>query len=187
MNLTEEEIFTIASDLGGPAYVTTIIEELLNREIIRQVSASNYDIEYAVRPSAFVYVERLLEDPDLNFSQTLNRVPDTDTPDSGHKSDDVWRPLPIDREAPEYSEAVESIGEAVQIVEQDNGYPTSDPEERNQIVDSLKTGLQWIKEGAPSLAQIRATVVAPLKFLASKFSGAAMGEAAKVAVAKITA
>jgi hypothetical protein len=29
--------------------------------------------------------------------------------------------------------------------------------------------------------------VAPLKFLASKFSGAAMGEAAKVAVAKIAA
>lgn len=106
---------------------------------------------------------------------------------SNDEDSDIWEPLPIDRGTPEFEAAVEATEAAALVVENDNGYAVNEPGERGHIVDSLKVGLEWIKEGAPSLAQVRATVLAPLKFLASKFSGAAMGEAAKVAVAKVVA
>jgi hypothetical protein len=70
--------------------------------------------------------------------------PSTVDKNDGSTTDNEWEPLPIDRETPEYEEAVEATEEAAQVVEQDNGYPANEPEERNQIVDSLKVGLQWI-------------------------------------------
>lgn len=182
-NIDEGEIFSVISNLGAPALLASIVERLLGREMIRQMAA-DFDIEYRIVPQAFIHVDQQLEDMDsIIYRHAMSQV----MPQIEQEGTDAWSPLPIDRETEEFQDVVEAVEKAVQSVEQDNGYAANEPDERNQVVESLKTGLQWIKEGFPSLAQIRSTVEGPLKFLASKFSGAAMGEAAKVAVAKAAA
>lgn len=159
--------------------------------------ANETNFYFSITESGILVVQKYLEDrnslianySDLGDDWLLETYavgsPSIEYGNTDAASDEDWEPLPIDRKTPEYEVAVEATEEVVRVVEQDNGYAANEPEERNQIVDSLKTGLRWVKEGAPSRAQIGATLLAPLKFLVSKFSGATMGEAAKVAVAAI--
>lgn len=97
-------------------------------------------------------------------------------------ADDSWEPLKIDRRSQEYEQAVEVIEEALGVIEGNNGYATSVPEERGQIVWSIKEGLRAIKENLPSYAQVQSMVVQPLRFVSKKFAETAMGEIAKKAL-----
>ncbi len=96
-----------------------------------------------------------------------------------------WEPLPIDRRSPEYQSAVSELESTVEIISGDNGYAATQPEERDQIVWSLKEGLRAIKEHMPSRAQVNALVVQPLRYMSKKFGDTVMGVASKGAVAKI--
>lgn len=100
-------------------------------------------------------------------------------------SEDTWKPLAIDRSTSSYKEAVEAAEEALTIVEGNNGYAQTEPDERNAIVESIKGTIKSIKEGTPSLASIKSSLVAPLIFLSTKFSDAAIGVAAKHAMEKL--
>lgn len=103
----------------------------------------------------------------------------------GKFEESEWEPLPIDRRSPEYVSAVSALEGAFEIISGDNGYAATQPEERSQIVWSLKEGFRAIKEHMPSRAQVIALVVQPLRYMSKKFADTAMGLAAKGAVAKI--
>src|SRR5262245_44003657 len=75
--------------------------------------------------------------------------------------------------------------EALEVIEGNNGYATSEPEERNAIVNSIKGTIAAIKEGAPSASAIKSSLIAPLQYLVRKFTDTAIGIASKVAVEKI--
>lgn len=95
---------------------------------------------------------------------------------------DVWEPLPIDRSTPEYDRAVTETEQALETIENDNGYAANEPEERDHVVWSVRAGLDAVKNGFPTLEQIQSFLLSRLKMLAAKFESTAMGIAAKSAV-----
>ncbi len=108
---------------------------------------------------------------------------DVDSLDLAVQSPDVdeWAPLPIDRQNPKFEAAMGAVEDAIDTISADNGYAVSAPEERTSILASLKGSVEAIKAGMPSLASIRAGLLAPLRFISEKFVGTAMGETAKKA------
>lgn len=101
--------------------------------------------------------------------------------EDGHAEDDVWEPLPLERESGAYQEAVSTVEEAVIAIAGNNGYAETEPEERDRVVWSLQTGLAQIKEGLPSSVQVREMLIKPLTYIGEKFAGASIGEIAKAA------
>jgi hypothetical protein len=135
----------------GVGYVSQALEALNQENLVNE--GGGYS---SITEDGILLIRNYLEDRDsfifkyfsLGDDWLLNShavgSPSTVDKNDGSTTDNEWEPLPIDRETPEYEEAVEATEEAAQVVEQDNGYPANEPEERNQIVDSLKVGLQWI-------------------------------------------
>ena len=100
-------------------------------------------------------------------------------------STDTWAPLQIDRQNEAYRQAIELTETAVATIESSNGYASSEPEERNGIVATLRGSLELIKTGFPSKEVIKQTLLAPIQYIARKFVDSAMGEVAKAAAAAI--
>ena len=95
--------------------------------------------------------------------------------------DSAWEPLPIDRATPEYEEAVKALDDAAEKIETDNGYATNVPEERDNVVWSLRQGIVAIREMAPSLAHVRALIMVPLNSAIKTLKESVPGVAAMIA------
>jgi hypothetical protein len=98
---------------------------------------------------------------------------------------DDWAPLQIDRATTEYSEATSSLEKAIEAIRTDNGFAVQYPLEREGILNSLGEGLEWLKNKAPSRAQIKSLLIAPLNWVAVTFGNAVTGQAAKLAAQKL--
>ncbi len=96
-----------------------------------------------------------------------------------------WKPLPIDRESPDFVTMRSSVVEAIEVIEKDNGLAVHFPEERAGILQTLKDGLEWITNRTPTKAQIRASLIGPLTWVITKFSDGIIAEASKKAATKI--
>lgn len=94
---------------------------------------------------------------------------------------ETWRPLPIEREEPEYLEALKAVEDAIRVIESDNGYSANEPEERDAILTSLQGGTEALKNGAPTLKYLKDTLESGFRYLAKKFTDSAIGVAAKKA------
>jgi hypothetical protein len=103
-------------------------------------------------------------------------------PSNLNPNNDVWEPLPIERGNPTYERVLESIEAVVDRVEGDNGYAASAPEERQNILWSLRTGLDALKSKFPTRTQVSELLVKPLTFLSHRFAENAVGELAKRAI-----
>jgi len=95
---------------------------------------------------------------------------------------DSWEPLIIERQEPAYAEALAKTETAVKAVRSDNGYAATQPGERNEVVKTLETGVEALKNEQPSKGRLRALLGRPLRYLADKFAGGAIGESAKQAL-----
>ena len=177
-------------------YVIKCLGALVGKQLVEEGLGG-----YSITGSGILYVEQHLEDRDsvtFNFEKygeawldkhsvgTRGEDEPADSIDIDLQEDE-WEPLPIDRESPGYEEAIGTLDEAIGVVAGNNGYAESEPDERNNIVESLRQGQTAIRERQPSKAQITALVLQPLQFLARKFSESAIGEIAKVAAVKIVA
>jgi hypothetical protein len=120
-------------------------------------------------------------------SKKQDAIAEDDSAPATNRGDEesYWEPLPLERHTQEAIEAIETTEAALREIEQNNGYASTEPDERNGIVESIKGTLRAIKGGFPSKNVIVAGLLAPLKFIAKKFSEASMGEAAKIAVAAL--
>jgi hypothetical protein len=98
---------------------------------------------------------------------------------------DPWSPLPIDREDPSYTEAATEVEAAIEVIRADNGFAASHPEQREGILATLEEGLAWLKDRAPTRAQIFSLLISPLQWVSTNFSKAVIGEAAKKAAQKV--
>jgi hypothetical protein len=92
---------------------------------------------------------------------------------------DKWEPLPLDRQSTEFTKAVEATDIALKEIEGSNGYAGTSPDERNSVVETIKSNLKNLKEGLISKGQIIEGLIKPLTFVASKFAEASIGELAK--------
>ncbi len=94
---------------------------------------------------------------------------------------DEWEPLPIDRGNEDYQQMVLATESAIQQIEANNGYASTEPEQRDGIVAALRGAVETIKLGYPSINFINASLVAPLNFIAKKFAEGIVGQVAKTA------
>lgn len=93
--------------------------------------------------------------------------------------DDIWKPLPINRSAPEFEETIAGIEEAIREIAADNGFSSTFPEERDNLVEHANTTLKSVKEGKVTRKQIVEHLISTGKWVASKFTGSAIGFAGK--------
>lgn len=171
-------------NLGGHAKFNEIVEKYEN------LGSEGY----AWLRSAFFKIGRAFSVEELNEYQKLTESKDeaepvianfSDTPNEEDNEIDSWSPLQINREDASTKSAIEATESALKEIESSNGYAATEPEERNAIVLTIRGTLDAIKTGFPSKPAIISGLLAPLKFIAKKFSEASMGEAAKIAVAAI--
>ena len=88
---------------------------------------------------------------------------------------DEWAPIQINPDEPAIQEAVRQLQEAATAVEQDNGYSATYPQERDQVVQDLKGGLEKLQASAVSVGWLRRTVNA-LKTASLRFANTTKGE-----------
>lgn len=106
--------------------------------------------------------------------------------DEEHAEADQWSPLSLDRESEKFIEATKSLEKAIEAIEQDNGFAATYPDERSGILATLQDGLIWLKERAPTRAQVRSFVLSPLQWVIGTFGKSFVGEAAKEAWKRIS-
>lgn len=145
----------------------------LNRKGIQEVETRLGDLEHFISKYA-QYGKSLLFDigidiPDANAESPLEGL-------------GSWQPLPIDRNSLNFKEAIAAIEEAIKEVAQSNGYAASEPEERDSILATLKTGLEALKQEGTIKSSLELLLMRPLKFLKAKFPEAALGVAAQKAI-----
>jgi len=99
-----------------------------------------------------------------------------------NEESDIWEPLPVDRTDPKYPEAIEKAERALELLEQENGYAATNPEEKKGIVETIRGNLNALKEGFPSRTSVIEGLVKPLKFIANKFGENIVGAAATAAI-----
>lgn len=113
--------------------------------------------------------------------------PESQASEVSNEPVDVWEPIKLDRQSPKYTEAVSAAEAALREIEGSNGYASSDPEERNGLVATIKGSLDALKNGAPSRQSLVHGLLKPLEYVVKKFTDSTMGEIAKVAVIKLIA
>ena len=181
-----EFIADLSSEDISPMFARKAIGILKNQERVHRIR--DYPATYEITIKGIKDIEAQLADSKSILHRYMNRSGDSKSSKKlleKHTYKDEWEPLKIDREAPDYKNAVSAIGEVIETVTGDNGYAATEPEERNHILWSLNEGLEALKDALPSRNQIQALIVAPLNFLARKFAETSMGEVAKIAVAKV--
>ena len=94
---------------------------------------------------------------------------------------DEWAPLKLDRESTEYEVAVRQLEDVIEQLRRDNGYAATYPEERGNVLWSLQSGLELLKEKLPTKSQVRALILAPLRLLGRRFAETSLGEIADLA------
>ncbi|MSP41829.1 MAG: hypothetical protein EXR08_00445 [Alphaproteobacteria bacterium] len=101
---------------------------------------------------------------------------------SSTELEDVWEPLPLDRQNLALAQAIEKIDELIQAIKQDNGYAANEPDERNFIVSALQAGVQALRDQTVIYRiQFRAFVWEPIQQIATRFGPSAIGVLADAA------
>ncbi|MEH2546331.1 hypothetical protein V1283_002976 [Bradyrhizobium sp. AZCC 2262] len=88
---------------------------------------------------------------------------------------DEWAPITISQSEPEVAKAVKELEAATEAIEQDNGYAVSHPQERDSVVQDLKSGLEKLKSETISAGWVRRTVQA-LKIASGRFVNTVKGQ-----------
>ncbi|WP_151115391.1 hypothetical protein [Hypericibacter adhaerens] len=167
------------SSLIARKAIQALIEEgLLER-------SEGWPEHFEISARGIEYVEAQLESSWTVIGQYAEEEAQAPLRASAPEQADTWQPLKIDRQQPEYQEVVNSVEAALEAIRGDNGYATSQADEREQIVTAIQTGLDRIKHAFPTRAEIKALLLDPLKFVARKFAEMTIGELAKVAATAI--
>jgi len=188
--LSNDEIARLFSTPITSTFARSAIAELSEAQFVDNING-----RYEINTRGIRFVQKQLSDPDSFIAQYYEiggawledardqaQKNEAELPSGSEMQVDAWSPLPIDRETTEFDQAVKSLEKAVSEIENNNGYAASETDERNNVVWTLRVGLDSLRQGFPSSNQIRSWIVQPLKFISEKFTAAAMGEAAKVAL-----
>lgn len=168
-------------------FVDKCVGSLIGRKLVESEHGSD-----SIAGHGILYVEKQLEDGDSIIfkydkygdpwldKQTVGARDEGDQANLGdtEPQEEKWEPLPIDRESPEFEKAVDALDDAIGKIEADNGYAANQPEERDNVVWSLRQGIAALKEMTPSLAQVRALIIAPLNSAITTFKESVPGVAA---------
>ena len=153
-------------------------------------SGSNPGINYSISIDGIEEIEDYLDKPSSRLYELLEMFPGFGNEFEVNEKfviESGWEPLEIEREGANFEAAVEATEDALDTIEGSNGYADSEPDERNQIVWTIRSGLEALRSGLPTKSHIQTLLLEPLSYLASKFADASIGAAAKHAIEKIVA
>lgn len=100
---------------------------------------------------------------------------------------DEWNPLPIDRDSPEFVDALEASEEAEKIIREDNGFAATHPEIRDSIVWMVGGAVNRLREGTITIGQVKSMLVSPFRKVSSLFAEGLLKEACERAIDKLIA
>lgn len=90
--------------------------------------------------------------------------------------DQDWAPLPLDRDEPRLQAVTEILDQTIEAVRSDNGYASNVPEERDLILDTLRSTSSKLKTSETiSLAYFKVNLLPKVNLLISRFKDAATG------------
>lgn len=97
--------------------------------------------------------------------------------------DQDWEPIPLDRRSDDkLKEALRTVDATIEEVRADNGYAATAPEERNYVLDKLRSANKRLSEDAQiTWMYLKNFVLEPLGILISRFGKASVGVAAGAA------
>jgi hypothetical protein len=95
---------------------------------------------------------------------------------------DEWSPIPIEQAAPSLQDAVAKLDDAIQQIEDSNGYAVQHTEERRYVLDGLKALSNTLKTAATvSVEYVRRNGLEMLKKVRDRFTGTLIDQSAKAA------
>lgn len=191
---TAKEIAGLIKGTNG-RIISFALQELDNEQLVESESVkeeSNIVQGYSITRAGIMTVESWDNDTYDRMSEGVNFLDESGATDSDSsladgesRQEEEWEPLPLERSGEKYEAAATSVETALEEIEGNNGYASTEPEERNQIIWSIKNGLSQIRDGLPNREQVTTMLLKPLRYIARKFADASMGEAAKAAVSKL--
>jgi hypothetical protein len=103
--------------------------------------------------------------------------------DFGNKLEELqWEPIPLERTNEKLIAATTALDEAIEQIEQNNGYATTAPGEREHVLENLKAATKSLKErGHIYWAQLRSWAMEPLTRVVNRFGNAAVGVSSSAA------
>lgn len=153
-----------------------------------EYSYQNDEDEFEITASGIQYIENQL---DTSWSE-ISKYAESLTPPNGMRNprdsqqDEIsWSPLKIDRSDEKYLNVLDTTEAALVAIRGDNGYASTQQEERNSIVHSIEVGLDHLKKYTPTKNQVISLILEPLRFIVKKFSETTIAEAAKLAVSAL--
>jgi len=170
-----DALFAIPDEFGPTVY------ETVNDKDIRELGETfpNSPFYKVARYGAAWTIEALQS---INSSWAENPIV---LEDNINTEEDQWSPIDVDFDDELTSAAIKNSEDALEVIEQSNGYANSDPEERDSIVSVLRGTIEAVKAGKPTKKIIIEGLLNPLKYISKKFADAAMGKAAQAAVAAL--
>lgn len=89
---------------------------------------------------------------------------------AGLPDQERWNPLPIDRMDPDLPKVRENLKSLIDIIEKDNGYKESEPNERSEVLSGLKGALDIIDNGVSiGHTALQVYILWPLDRIARRF------------------
>src|SRR6266702_7579457 len=97
-----------------------------------------------------------------------------------------WAPIPVEPFNPALQKAVTALDDAIQQVEQNNGYAQQHPEERRYVLDGLKSLSHTLKTASSvSVQYVKRNGLEMLKKVRDRFTGSVIDDSAKAASAAL--
>lgn len=166
-------------------------------ELIRRIgNRENYTFSITSDGIKYVEMELLRTGSPIAYFQkngddSLSYVAGLDSPfmtEEERKSlHSGWEPIDLDRDSEEFQAAEKAVEDAITAIEQDNQFASEMPEERAGILQTLRNGIDWLKNSSPTKRQLRDMLLSPLNWFASNFSKTVTAEIAKKAAEKLWA
>lgn len=98
---------------------------------------------------------------------------------------DAWEPLPLDRDSDSFKQALEASEEAEKIIREDNGFAANYPELRENILWSVGSAINRMREGLITFVQMKTMLIGAFEKVANLFAEGLLKEAAKKAAEKL--
>ncbi len=162
-----------------------------NRSFIQIAKDSKENEFFLINERGIIFIEeQLIDDASLiskfatlgdDALAELAGLPRNKTEPQTAASENDWEPLAIDRGSEPFKNALQKVDEAIRAIESDNGFAANEPTTRDNILENLKLGSEWLKLRTPSKAQVQSMLLIPLRWIGEKFGQSAVGEIAKEA------
>jgi hypothetical protein len=135
---------------------------------------------YKISKSGIVYIEGLSEDYYASLEQEF--ITNAAISESSDNEEAQWEPIPLDRADNKQEAAIKALDKIIEDLRSDNGYASSNPEEKAFVQEGLSATSKRLKEDTQtSWMYIREFALKPIQILIKRFGVAAIGLAASAA------